>query len=100
MRRVLVDWMIQVHSKFNLLPETLFITINLLDRFTQKSCEVPNSQGSCGILRREYQLIGVTCMLIAAKYEEIYPPYVKDFSLITDNAYTQEQITATERLIL
>jgi hypothetical protein len=32
-RAILVDWILNVHSKFKLLPETLFITINLIDRF-------------------------------------------------------------------
>ena len=36
MRRILVDWLIDVHMKFKLLPETLFITINMVDRFSQE----------------------------------------------------------------
>ena len=39
-------------------------------------------------------------MLIACKYEEIYPPIVKDFVYITDNAYTKAEILDTERQIL
>jgi hypothetical protein len=39
-------------------------------------------------------------MLIAAKYEEIYPPYIKDFIFITDNAYTKDAIVNTEIKIL
>jgi cyclin B len=39
-------------------------------------------------------------MLIACKYEEIYPPIVKDFVYITDNAYTKEEILETERKML
>lgn len=39
-------------------------------------------------------------MLIACKYEEIYPPIVKDFVYITDNAYTKEDILEMERLML
>jgi hypothetical protein len=41
--------------------------------------------------------VGVTAMLIACKYEEIYPPIVKDFVYITDNAYTKEEILVMER---
>lgn len=74
MRRILIDWLIDVHMKFKLLPETLFITINLVDRYTELK----------QIKRKNYQLIGVTCMLIASKYEEIYPPFIKDFIYITD----------------
>ena len=42
------------------------------------------------VKRKNYQLLGVTSMLIASKYEEIYPPFVKDFIYITDRAYTKE----------
>lgn len=90
MRRILVDWLIDVHMKFKLLPETLFITINLVDRYTEMH----------QIKRKNYQLIGVTCMLIASKYEEIYPPFIKDFIYITDQAYTKDQIVNTEVEIL
>ncbi len=80
MRKVLLDWLVEVHANFKLLPETLFITVNLIDRYS----------ALCQIERKNYQLLGVTCMLIAAKYEEIYPPYIKDFVYITDQAYTKE----------
>ena len=33
MREILNDWLIEVHLKFNLLTETLYLTINLIDRF-------------------------------------------------------------------
>jgi cyclin B len=74
MRLILVEWLIEVHLKFKLLPETLFLTINLMDRY----CMVKQ------VLRNEYQLLGVTAMLIASKYEEIYPPEIRDFVHITD----------------
>lgn len=35
MRAILVDWLVEVHSKFKLLPETIFLTINLIDRYLQ-----------------------------------------------------------------
>lgn len=78
MRAILVDWLMNVHLKFKLLPETLFITINVIDRFMSRH----------GILKEEVQLVGVAAMLIATKYEEIYPPTVKDFIFITKNAYS------------
>jgi hypothetical protein len=64
MRKVLIDWLVEVHLKFNLLPETLFIAVNLIDRYCQNN----------HIQRSNFQLVGVTCLLIASKYEEIYPP--------------------------
>lgn len=38
MRAILVDWLIEVHYKFKLLPETLFITVKVIDRFLEKQC--------------------------------------------------------------
>lgn len=90
MRAILVDWIIEVHLKFKLLPETLFLTVGLIDRFLEKE----------QIKRSNLQLVGVTAMLIASKYEEIYAPEVRDFVYITDNAYSKEQIFAMEQGML
>lgn len=90
MRAILVDWITEVHLKFKLLPETLFITINLIDRYLSV----------VSIKRNNLQLVGVTAMLIASKYEEIYPPEVRDFVYITDNAYSKSEIFAMEESIL
>ena len=87
MRAILVDWLVDVHYKFKLVPETLYLTINLIDRYLQKE----------PVTRQQLQLVGVTAMLIASKYEEIYAPIVKDFVYITDNAYTKEEILSMER---
>lgn len=90
MRSILVDWLVEVHLKFKLVPESLYLTINLIDRYLEKE----------QVHRSKLQLIGVTAMLIACKYEEIYPPIVKDFVYITDNAYTKEEILEQERKML
>jgi len=90
MRSILVDWLIQVHHRFQLLQETLYLTIAVLDRFLQIS-EVP---------RAKLQLAGVTAMLIASKYEEMYAPEVSDFEYITDKAFTTSQILSMEVLML
>mmetsp|Transcript_14874 Transcript_14874/g.10776 ORF Transcript_14874/g.10776 Transcript_14874/m.10776 type:complete len:103 (+) Transcript_14874:1018-1326(+) len=90
MRAILIDWLVEVHLKFKLLPETLFLTVNLIDRYL----------GVVSIPRQKLQLVGVTCMLVACKYEEIYPPIVKDFVYITDNAYTKEEILEMEKSVL
>ena len=50
--------------------------------------------------KSELQLMGVTAMLIASKYEEMYAPEVKDFVYITDNTYSSEQIRAMESKML
>lgn len=90
MRRVLVDWLTDVHMKFKLVPETLFITINMIDRYAELK----------QIKRKNYQLIGITCMMVASKYEDIYPPFIKDFIYVTDQAYSKEQVIDMEVSIL
>jgi hypothetical protein len=90
MRGILIDWLVEVHLKFKLLPETLFLTVNIIDRYL----------GIKNILRNKLQLVGVTAMLIACKYEEIYAPEIRDFVYITDKAYTKEEILAMENDIL
>uniref|UniRef100_A0A7S3GGS5 Cyclin N-terminal domain-containing protein n=1 Tax=Palpitomonas bilix TaxID=652834 RepID=A0A7S3GGS5_9EUKA len=90
MRTILVDWLIDVHLKFKLLPETLFLTTNIIDRFLNHK----------QVARQKFQLVGVTAMLIASKYEEIYAPEVRDFVYITDRAYSKDEILKMERLIL
>ncbi|CAJ1916091.1 unnamed protein product [Sphenostylis stenocarpa] len=90
MRAILVDWLIDVHSKFELSLETLYLTINIIDRFLSVKT-VP---------RRELQLVGISAMLMASKYEEIWPPEVDDFVRLSDRAYTHEQILVMEKIIL
>ncbi|CAB3999676.1 cyclin B [Paramuricea clavata] len=87
MRAILVDWLVQVHDKFRLLQETLFLSISYLDRYLA----VDTTVQKCDL-----QLIGVTAMLLASKIEEIYTPEIRDFVYITDNAYTPVQIKACE----
>ena len=90
MRGILIDWIVDVHLKFKLRAETLFLTVNLIDRYLDKVT----------ILRQKLQLVGVASMLIACKYEEIYAPEIKDFVYITDKAYTKEEILHMEGNIL
>jgi cyclin B len=90
MRSILVDWLVEVHLKFKLSAETLFLTVSLLDRYLKVRT----------VQRTKLQLVGVTCMLIAAKFEEIYAPEVRDFVNITDKAYSRTQILDMEVNIL
>ncbi|KAJ8512001.1 hypothetical protein OPV22_002435 [Ensete ventricosum] len=90
MRAILVDWLIEVHYKFELMEETLFLTVNIIDRFLARMT----------VARKKLQLVGVTAMLLACKYEELSVPMVEDFALITDRAYTREEILEMERLII
>ncbi|XP_072269905.1 G2/mitotic-specific cyclin-B1 [Pyxicephalus adspersus] len=90
MRAILVEWLVQVHIRFKLLQETMFMTVSILDRFLQVN-PVP---------KKLLQLAGVTAMFIASKYEEIYCPTIGDFSFVTDHTYTKSQIRNMEMQIL
>jgi len=90
MRSILVDWMVEVSEEMNLSDETLFIAVSLVDRFLSKMM----------VLRGKLQLVGSTALFLAAKYEEIYPPAVKDFIYLTDDSYTVDQLLRMERLLL
>ena len=90
MRSILIDWLVEVHLKFKLMPETLYLTVNLIDRYLAKR----------NVTRKRLQLVGVTAMLIASKYEEIWAPEVRDFVYISDKAYSREDILACEKTML
>ena len=90
MRSVLMDWLVQVHQRFNLLPETLFIAVNYIDRFL--SCKVV----SLGTL----QLVGATAILLASKYEEINCPSLQEIVYMVDQGYTMEEVMKAERFML
>lgn len=90
MRAILIDWLVDVHQKFELSPEAFYLTINIIDRFLSVKT-VP---------RRELQLVGISATLIASKYEEIWPPEVNDLVCISDRAYTHEQVLIMEKTIL
>jgi hypothetical protein len=90
MRAILLDWLVDVHLKFKLVHETLFLTAQIIDRFLSK----------VEINRNKLQLVGVASLFIASKYEEIYPPELKDFVYITDKAYSKADILQMEKEIL
>ncbi|KAM5172683.1 G2/mitotic-specific cyclin-B2 [Mantella aurantiaca] len=90
MRAILVDWLVQVNSRFQMLQETLYMGIAIMDRFLQVH----------PVSRDKLQLVGVASLFVASKYEEMYSPEVADFVYITDNAYTASQIREMEVFIL
>ncbi|KAF8227262.1 hypothetical protein L208DRAFT_1297353 [Tricholoma matsutake] len=90
MRQTLVDWLLQVHLRYHMLPETLWIAVNIVDRFLTKRV----------VSLVKLQLVGVTAMFIAAKYEEIIAPSVQEFVFMTENGYPKEEILKGERIML
>jgi len=92
MRAVLVDWLVEVQIQFKLLQETLFLTINTIDRFLAVEGK--------DVHRSRLQLVGVAAMFLISKIEEVYAPAVSDFVYITDNAYTEAEIRHMELRII
>lgn len=90
MRGILIDWLIEVHYKFELMEETLYLTVNLIDRFLAVR----------SIARKKLQLVGVTALLLACKYEEVSVPVVEDLVLITDKAYSRKEVLDMEKLMV
>ena len=101
MRAILVDWLVEVVEEYRLTTDTLYLTINLVDRFLSTT----------HITREKLQLVGVASMLIASyaqifatgkistnstsfarKFEEITPPLVEEFVYICDSSYTRLEV--------
>lgn len=89
-RGFLVEWIIDVHRKFRLLPETLYVTVSTIDRYLSKM----------QIKKTQLHLLGVAALLIATKYEEIYPPELKDLLSVSENKFTKEEVLKLEFEIL
>src|SRR5882757_9362036 len=89
-RGILIDWLLQVHAKFGLMSESLFLTVNVLDRFL----------GLRTIAITKLQLVGLAAFLVATKFEETYAPSVREIAYLADNQYTVEEILKAEKYIL
>lgn len=81
MRAYLIDWLTELHLKFKLWPETLYVCVGLIDKFLQREADFK---------KKELQCLGVTALHIANKYEEIYPPELKHLIRVTDNAISKD----------
>jgi transcription initiation factor TFIIIB Brf1 subunit/transcription initiation factor TFIIB len=90
MRGILMDWLIQIHSRFRLLPETLFLAVNIVDRFLSSRI----------VSLSKLQLVGITAMFIASKYEEIIAPSVQNFVFVSDGTYDEREILDAEKYVL
>ncbi|XWS25097.1 hypothetical protein CRYUN_Cryun27aG0041800 [Craigia yunnanensis] len=90
MRAILIDWLVEVSEEYRLVPDTLYLTVNYIDRYLSGNM----------MNRQRLQLLGVACMMIAAKYEEICAPQVEEFCYITDNTYFKEEVLEMESSVL
>ncbi|KXN74156.1 hypothetical protein CONCODRAFT_81107 [Conidiobolus coronatus NRRL 28638] len=89
-RAALVDWLVDVHSKFDMVPEILFLSVNLLDRFLSKMT----------VKDKKLQLIGATSLLISAKFEQKFIPKISELVYLAANAFTSDEVAESERYIL
>lgn len=90
LRGVLIDWLVEVHTRFHLLPETIFLAVNIIDRFlSARKVEL-----------EKLQLVGITAMFIASKYEEVLSPHVQNFKHVADDGFSEEEILQAERYVL
>lgn len=90
MRVILVDWLGDVACEYELALETLHLAVSIVDR-TLSIVDCP---------RLKLQLVGATAVMLASKFEEIYPPELKEYVYITDDTYTSSQILRMERVVL
>ncbi|MBA0595799.1 hypothetical protein Gorai_012654, partial [Gossypium raimondii] len=80
MRSILIDWLVEVAEEYRLVQDTLYLTVSYIDRYLSGNT----------MNRQRLQLLGVACMMIASKYEEICAPQVEEFCYITDNTYFKD----------
>lgn len=92
MRPYLLDFLVEAHSAFQLLPETLFLTINLLDRYCSKRV----------VYKRHYQLVGCAALLIAAKYgdKKEKVPTIKELKSMCCSLYDDDMFLQMEWHVL
>ncbi|KAL5075684.1 hypothetical protein RYX36_014668 [Vicia faba] len=90
MRAILIDWLVEVAEEYRLVPDTLYLTVNYIDRYLSGNA----------MNRQQLQLLGVASMMIASKYEEICAPQVEEFCYITDNTYFKEEVLQMESTVL
>lgn len=89
-RGMLMDWLVEIHTRLHLLPETLYLAGNIVDRFM--TLRVVNLD--------KIQLVGVTALLLAAKYEEVFPPVLHYFAYVTGGNFDENDILAAEKFML
>ncbi len=91
MRSILIDWLSEVCEVYRLNRDTYYLSVDFIDRYLSYQTDVPKQQ---------LQLLGITCLFIAAKIEEIYPPKMSEFAYVTDGACNEPEITSKELFVL
>ena len=89
-RAFLIEWIIDVHRKFRLRAETLYVTVFIVDRFLSLK----------KIKKHGLHILGITALLISTKYEEIYPPQLKELLNVSENKFNKAEVLKMELDIL
>lgn len=90
MRAILVDWIVEVHFKFNMNKKTLFTCIFIIDAFLSKK----------NIERTKFQLLGMAALLIACKLVEITYPSIQIFLALSEFSYNSKELIKMEKIII
>lgn len=90
-RAYLVDWLMELHCKFQMRAETLYVAVGLLDRYIA---------ATANISKEEFECLGVTVLHIAGKYEEIYPPDLKTILRVTNSICSHRAVVEMEFKVL
>lgn len=86
----MIEWVIDVHRKFRLTPEALYVAVYIIDQYLSKK----------HLQKSQLHLLGVSTLIIASKYEEIYPPSLNDFLAVSENKFTKQMVLKMEKDIL
>ena len=87
LRTRIINYLTYFHSTFNIKDEhTLFLAVKIFDNFLVK-----NKSG-----KDKLQRLGSACMLLAEKYEEIYPTSIEYYIKLSARSFTQEQLVKEE----
>ena len=90
MRNILFNWILEVHEKFQLQTRTLFLTVNIFDRYLEHN----------QIKKNQLQKVGIACLVIASKFEDIFPPEFAQMSFLCENSYSRQEIITMEEEII
>lgn len=90
MRSIVVDWLVEMHQRFRLLPETFYLAINIMDRFMLKEL----------VQVEKLQLLATGLLFLAGKTEEVFSPLVKNYAYFTDGTFNEEEILQAEKYML
>lgn len=90
-RQDLVAELVELHERFRMKQTTLFKTVNVLDQYLNINKEVE---------RKSFELVGIACLFLVAKYEEIYPPSMRHYVDAASKRFTSKELIAMEGEII